>query len=107
MKPANRRPAGTELDSTGVRSRDCSAGNRVKQLTHATTSPDAVQRPISRTGRISDTASAAKPTAVANIEAVHGRNLLASAPPGCTARGGPSSGSQEREGRDTRRAVVP
>ena len=32
---------------------------------------------MSRTGRMSETASAAKPTAVANIEAVQGRNLFA------------------------------
>jgi hypothetical protein len=51
----------------------------VKQPTHAAINPQAVHNPISRTGRMSDTESAANPTAVANIDAVQGRNLLASA----------------------------
>ena len=76
-----------------MRNSDCSAGNRVKQPIHATISPQAVHSPISRTGRMSETASAAKPTAVANIEAVQGRNLFASARAWCSSRVGESSGS--------------
>jgi hypothetical protein len=38
--------------------------------------PAATQNPISRIGRIPETASAANPTAAAKIDAVQGRNLL-------------------------------
>ena len=41
--------------------------------------PAAVQSPISRMGRMRDTTSAAKPSTAATLEAVTGRNLLASA----------------------------
>jgi hypothetical protein len=78
-KPGNHFATATFSQRIGVRISDCSAGNSVKQPIHATMSPHAVHRPISRTGRISEIASAAKPTAVANIEAVQGSNLFASA----------------------------
>ena len=105
-KPGNHLPAGTFSERSGVRSSDCSAGNSVKHPTHATISPHAVHRPMSRTGRISEIASAAKPTAVANIEAVQGRNLFASARAWCSSRVGESSGSMYRECTYTRVAVV-
>jgi hypothetical protein len=51
----------------------------VKAAIHPSASPTAVQTPISRTGRIFETASAPKPRTAATVEAVTGRNLLASA----------------------------
>ncbi len=78
----------------------------MKQPIQATIRPQAVHSPISRTGRMSETASAANPTAVANIEAVQGRNLLASARAWCSSRVGESSGSMYRECRYTSVAVV-
>jgi hypothetical protein len=81
----------------GVRNSDCSAGNSVKHPIHAMMSPDDVHSPISRTGRMSEIASAPNPTAVANIEAVHGRNLFASARAWCSRNVGESSGSIYRE----------
>src|ERR1700722_2338475 len=78
-KAAYQRPTGARSARVGVRSRDCSAGNKVKHAIQATMRPLAVQSPICLMGRMSDTASAANPTAVANMDAVQGRNLLASA----------------------------
>ncbi len=54
----------------------CSAGKRVKTMIHVKKRPTATQTPISRTGRMAETASAAKPTSVAKIEAVQATNLL-------------------------------
>ena len=71
----------------------------MKAPTHAMMRPQAVQIPISRMGRMSDTASAANPTAVANMEAVLGRNLLANARAWCSISVGASSGSMNREWR--------
>ncbi len=96
-KRGNTVPAEARSVRTGVFNRDWRAGNNVKQPTQAMTKPQAVQTPISRTGRISETASAAKPTAVANMEAVLGRNLLVSARAWCSSRVGASSGSMNRE----------
>src|SRR5258706_15136929 len=96
-KPGNHLATGACSERIGVRNNDCSAGNKVKHPIHATMSPDAVHRPISRTGRMSEIASAPKPTAVANIEAVQGRNLFASARAWGSRSGGESSGSIYRE----------
>src|SRR5512136_568079 len=63
----------------GVRSTFWRAGKSVKAAIHPSASPTAVQTPISRTGRILDTERAPKPSTAATVDAVTGRNLLASA----------------------------
>jgi hypothetical protein len=55
---------------------------------------------------MSEIASAPNPTAVANIEAVQGRNLFAMARAWCSSGVGESSGSIYRECRYTSVAVV-
>ncbi len=81
----------------GVRSAFCRAGKSVKATTQEMASPAAVHSPISRTGRILDTASAAKPSTAATLEAVTGRNLLASAWSWCWSTVTPSGWSTKRE----------
>ena len=75
-KGTNHWPANLRSFSVGVRRIFCSAGKSVKTIIQVKTSPTATHRPISRIGRISDTDSAAKPTAVAKIEAVAGDELV-------------------------------
>gem|GEM_PF-3194838 len=81
----------------GVRNAACRAGKSVNTITQEAVTPTATQMPISRMGRMSDTASAAKPAAVANIEAVQGTNLLHSANTWCAATGRASGRSTKRE----------
>ena len=64
--------------------------------TQVIASPTATQIPISRIGRIAEIVSAANPTAVAKIDAVHARNLFASAKIWC-------SRTERSGGRSTKR----
>ena len=63
---------------------------QVKATTQDRARPTAVQIPISRTGRMGETASAANPSTAATLEAVTGRNLFASARIWCSSTGTPS-----------------
>ena len=72
----NHWPAALRSCSVGVFSIFCSAGKSVKTMIQVSTRPAATHRPSSRMGRISLTASAAKPTAVAKIDAVAGDELV-------------------------------
>ena len=96
MKATNHWPAVLRSSSVGVRSTFCSAGNSVNTVIHVSTSPAATHSPSSRMGRISLTASAAKPTAVAKIDAVAATNLLASAIAWCSSMSLPSSGTSTK-----------
>ena len=51
----------------------------MKTTSQERNSPHAVHRPISRIGRMGETARAPKPSTAASAEAVTGKNLLASA----------------------------
>ena len=83
----------------GVRRIFCSAGNSVKTITQVMVRPTATQMPISRIGRMSETASAAKPTAVAKIDAVQATNLLSSAKIWCSSIGRSGGRSTKRDWR--------
>ncbi len=78
------------LRPVGVRSTSWRAGKSVNATTHEMSRPSAVHSPISRIGRMLETASAANPTAAASVEAVTGRNLFRSANRWCSRSGTPS-----------------
>src|SRR5512137_2302710 len=90
----------------GVRRTFWRAGKRVKATIHPSASPTAVQTPISRTGRILDTERAPKPSTAATVEAVTGRNLLASAKAWWASTSDPSGWSTKRDWRYTSVASV-
>ncbi len=97
-RAANHRPPRTfRCCPVGVLRILWSAGKSVNTTTHVIATPTATQIPISRIGRIRDTASAVNPTAVANSDAVHGRNLLASVRTWCSSNDSPSGCSTNRE----------
>ena len=98
---STRRPARAPR-RVGVRRSFCSAGNSVKHDDPVTSSPTATQMPISRIGRICETPSAAKPTAVAKIDAVHGGNLFASAKTWCVVDGRDPPGARRSASGDRR-----
>jgi hypothetical protein len=81
----------------GVRRIFCRAGNSVKMMTQVAVSPTATQMPISKIGRMSDTARAPKPTAVAKIDAVQATNLLSSANTRCSSIGRSGGRSTKRD----------
>ena len=68
-------------------------------MIHVISRPTATHTPISRTGRMAETPSAAKPTSVAKMEAVHATNLFSRAKIWCSATGRSAGRSTKREWR--------
>ncbi len=79
MKRTNHSPATFDSCDVGVRRIFWSAGKSVKTMIHVKKRPTATHTPISRTGRMLETASAAKPTSVAKMDAVQATNLFSRA----------------------------
>ena len=93
----NQAPAARESVDVGVRSTLWSAGKRVKTTIQVKKSPTATQTPISRIGRMLETESAANPTRVAKIDAVHATNLFSRAKTWCSSSDRPAGRSTKRE----------
>src|SRR5271157_474720 len=90
----------------GVASAFWRAGKSVNTVIHVKTSPTATHMPISRIGRMGETARAANPVAVAKIDAVHATNLFESAKIWCASTEWPAGRSINREWMYTSVAVA-
>ncbi len=92
-RPCSQWPAVRRSRCVGVLRIRCSAGKSVKTTIQVKKSPTATQSPICRIGRICETARAAKPTAVANSDAVQAVNLFFRAKIWWSSTGSPSGWS--------------